>query len=248
MKTGIYVICIAAFTLIAAVVNGQMFGLPLGRDAKSAQAGDAALSGGVLLGEDINLYSARLVYQVLDNTFIFGDIGAVDPDNGSSGWGVQGGFQYSLPFLKNSGINVALRTSIGYATYGEKYTDRNSMRWRQHSGEYALIDSDYEVLTVTGGGVMSRQFEEFISIYGFIGAAYIHKDVDQEVDVKSEGIWLMGGAPMTVERYRDSSTDSEIEPAFGVGALLSLTEKYSVHAELMHIKNRWFIVGLNRHF
>lgn len=230
-----------AMVLVTGAANAQWLGLPVARDAEPGLAGDTALSGALTLGDDFNLFGGRLAYNAMDAAFIFGDIGVVDPDSGDTGWGIQVGGQYTLPLLANAAADIALRASIGYASHGKDRIVRSG--WWGRYGDYAVIDEEIDVWTITGGGVIGHRFDEMFSIYGFLGLAYIHSDIDRDVKIKGDGGWMLGGATVTVGRYRETSSHSDIEPAFGAGASITITQKFSLFAELMHIEDPWFSMG-----
>lgn len=196
-------LAILSACFMAAQAHAQVLGLPVASDAAPGMAGDMAVSGGIVLGDDLNLYGGRFSFNALDELVVFGDIGAVDPDHGDTGWGIQGGAQYSLD-IPDFPADVALRGTAGYASLD------------QGRGPFKV---DIDIWTVTGGAVISHQIDEMFTVYGLLGLAYSR--------VSASGF-----------------SDSEVDPAAGVGVLLSFTPELSAYAEFMHIDDPWFGLGL----
>lgn len=187
---------------MASQAHAQLLGLPVADDAAPGMAGDMALSGGIVLGDDINLYGGRFSFDALDQLTVFGDLGAVDPDRGDTGFGIQGGGLFSLR-IPDFPADVALRGTAGYANID------------QGSGRRSV---DIDIWTVTGAGVVSHPINEMFSVYGVLGVAYT--------------------------RFSTSGhSDSEFDPALGIGALLSATPELSFYAEFMHIDDPWIGIG-----
>lgn len=196
---------IAALTagLLVMQSDAQVLGLPVANDAAVGNTGDMAVSGGVVIGDDWNLYGGRFSYNPMNELEVFGGLGIVDPDRGDSGFGIQGGAQYALN-LGDFPLDVGLRGTVGYANLDQ---------------DFGPTTVDIDIWTVTGGAVISHSIDEMFSLYGLLGLAY--------------------------SRFSSSGySDSETDPALGVGLLLSVTPQFSLYGEVMHIDDPWFGFGV----
>jgi len=112
---------------------------------------------------------------VLANLTLFGDVGLLDPDDGKTGWAVQGGGLVSLP--KNGLMDVGLRATVGYAGYDVK-------------------GGDAKIMDVMGGVLISRKLGIFTP-YGFLGINYMDTDTKTHADGKKSNndtdVALAGG-------------------------------------------------------
>ena len=89
----------------------------------------------------------------------------------------------------------------------------------EYGGE-KIGDLDYT--TVMGCALASKDIEQF-TLYGFAGLAYHKAKVST--------------------RWHGSSSDDDTEPAFGGGAIFSLTEQISLYGEVAHIDDMFFSLG-----
>ena len=151
------VVALALFCVLRLAAQAQLTGLPIARDATQGFYNDISFSGGLVVGENINLYGGRFSYHMYDQLMLFGDVGLVDPDGGDVGYGLQGGVQYAMPAAPGMLIDWALRGTVGYANLDQRF-GRNK------------VNVDYYSMTV--GGVASYWIDEMFSVYGFLGLAH----------------------------------------------------------------------------
>ena len=200
-----------AGALLTLQAQAQVIGLPVGRGAEPGLTNDVIVSGGLVLGDDINLYGGRLAFNVLDDVFVFGGLGAVDPDRGDTGYGLQVGGQLTLPPIQNLLADVAVRGTLGYASLDQRFGG---------------VKAEVDIMTLSLMGVISHRIDDMFTIYGVLGFAYSDTDVEARV----EGV-------------RVSSSDSEFDPAVGVGVSVDLMPQLSIYGEVIHIDDPWFGIG-----
>ena len=193
---------------IAGAAQAQIAGLPVADTAARGMIGDMTVSGGLVLGDDLNLYGGRGGFHVLNELSIFGDFGIVDPDRGDAGFGLQAGSLFTLPPIPDLLVDFGLRGTIGYANLDQRF-----------NGEKVGVD----ITTVTAGGVASMAVDEILSVYGFLGLAYIRTSAS-------------------------GFSGSDTEPALGIGALVDFAPDLSVYAEAMHVDDLWIGMGLRWRF
>lgn len=204
------VVKLAGIVLLGTMVSfahGQQFGVPVATDASRVLAGTFDVSGGLVLGDDINLYGGRLTYNLTDELSLFGDLGLIDADNLDMGFGGQGGALLRLPNLPDVPMDFGVRGTLGFGTISD--------------------DVDIDFLSVSALGLASYTIDETFSVYGVAGLAYIRSKVS------------FNGF---------SSTDSDTEPAVGVGVTASFTPELSAYAEFIHIDDPWIGVGAKFEF
>ncbi len=188
--------------LMATYAHGQQFGVPVATDASPAVGGSFSASGGIVLGDNINLYGGRFTFNMTDELSLFGDAGLVDADNLDMGFGVQGGALFRLPEFPDIPLGFGVRGTFSYGTISDD------------------VDLDFMALNVMG--LASYTIDEMFSVYGVLGLAYIRTEVS----------------------FRGfSSTDSDTEPAIGVGVLANFTPEISAYAEFIHIDDPWIGIG-----
>ncbi len=188
--------------LMATYAHGQQFGVPVATDASPAVGGSFSASGGIVLGDNINLYGGRFTFNMTDELSLFGDAGLVDADNLDMGFGVQGGALFRLPEFPDIPLDFGVRGTFSYGTISDD------------------VDLDFMALNVMG--LASYTIDEMFSVYGVLGLAYIRTEVS----------------------FRGfSSTDSDTEPAIGVGVLANFTPEISAYAEFIHIDDPWIGIG-----
>jgi hypothetical protein len=149
--------------ILTAPAYGQLFGLPIGASASEGQRGDMTASGGLIAGEHFSIASGRYSMRVLDEAFVFGDLGIVFPDHGRAGAGFLLGGQHTLPMIDELPVDIAPRITLGYARY--KY-------------EYRNFSQSLNVWMLTAGAVVSYQWDDLLTPYAFIGmnqAIYSHR-------------------------------------------------------------------------
>ncbi len=188
--------------LMATYAHGQQFGVPVATDASPAVGGSFSASGGIVLGDNVNLYGGRFTFNMTDELSLFGDAGLVDADNLDMGFGVQGGALFRLPEFPDIPLGFGVRGTFSYGTISDD------------------VDLDFMALNVMG--LASFTIDEMFSVYGVLGLAYIRTEVS----------------------FRGfSSTDSDTEPAIGVGVLANFTPEISAYAEFIHIDDPWIGIG-----
>ncbi len=188
--------------LMATYAHGQQFGVPVATDASPAVGGSFSASGGIVLGDNVNLYGGRFTFNMTDELSLFGDAGLVDADNLDMGFGVQGGALFRLPEFPDIPLDFGVRGTFSYGTISDD------------------VDLDFMALNVMG--LASFTIDEMFSVYGVLGLAYIRTEVS----------------------FRGfSSTDSDTEPAIGVGVLANFTPEISAYAEFIHIDDPWIGIG-----
>lgn len=201
---------------MASSATAQTIGLPVGRDAEPGLLGDTSVSGGLVLGNDFNMYGGRYAYNVLNEAFLFGDIGLLDPDDGSAGLGLQGGGQYTLPPIPELLLDLALRGSLGYANVNL---------------DAGPVDVNVDFWTVTAGGVVSHRLDHIFSVYGFLGLAYTKVDGSARfeggrVSASDSSTDPAFGAGVSIAPTQELSIYAELmyidDPWFGIGARYQL--------------------------
>lgn len=140
--------------MMAVPALAQLAGLPIAGGAL-ADAGLRA-SGGIMVGDDFNMYGVRATFSPAQGLALFGDAGALDPDHGDMGWAFQGGAQFTLPL--GAPVDLALRGVAGLAGYD-------------------FDGGDVSMLDLNGGLVVSKTIEQ-LTPYGFVGINYIDSEVD----------------------------------------------------------------------
>lgn len=176
MKKGMMVLVVLAFAVPALA---QFAGLPIAGGAV-APAGLMQGSGGVVIGDDFNVYGVRGTFAPIEGLALFGDVGALDPDEGDMGWAVQGGGLFVLPL--DLPVDVGLRGAAGL-------------------GGYDLDGGDATVLDLNAGVLASKTIEQFTP-YAFVGLNYFKWEVDVdhggEVDDDETDLAIAGGASFAV--------------------------------------------------
>ena len=188
--------------LVATYAHGQQFGVPVATDAASVTGGTMEVSGGLVLGDDINLYGGRFTYHLAHDFSLFGDLGLVDVDKLDMGFGAQIGGLFLLPGIVGVPLDFGVRGTLGYGMVSD--------------------DFDLDFLSFSAMGIASYTIDEMFSVYGVLGFAYIREEIS------------FGGS---------SSTDSDTEPAIGVGALVNFVPELSAYIELIHIDDPWIGLG-----
>lgn len=140
---------------LTATAFAQIAGLPVADTALGVPQGSMRASAGAVMGDDINLYGARLAFGAADRLTAFGDAGIVDPDDGDSGWGIQGGLAYKL--LLDVPFDLAARGTLGYAS-ADQQVDR--------------YDVDLDIVTINVGALASKPLTDALTLYGYLGLNY----------------------------------------------------------------------------
>ncbi len=167
-------ISVLAVLMVAGPAMAQLAGLPIAGGATSTMGFGG--SGGVVLGDDFNLYGVRGNFAPADGVAFFGDVGALDPDEGDMGWAVQGGGLFTLPV--GLPVDLALRGAVGFGGFDAEDADVSAT-----------------LMTLNGGVVVSKTID-MITPYAFLGINYAdttvevrgHDDVsDDETDAALAG-------------------------------------------------------------
>ena len=143
--------------LLAVPAMAQFMGLPVAGGAGLRPAGAFQASGGLVLGDDFNMYGVRGEMAVRENLSFFADVGMLDPDAGDTGWAIQGGGLYRLP-LSDFPVDVGIRGVLGYGAYGS-------------SG------CDVTMLDLMAGVLVSKTIDR-LTPYAFVGFNYWKWELD----------------------------------------------------------------------
>ncbi len=157
----------ASVCAMTAPVHAQVFGIPVGRDAAPGMAGEMRASANITIGDNLNLYGGRFAFNVLDEAFVFGDLGIVDPDRGDNGFGLQAGGQFTLPLQLDVPLDFAVRGTLGYASLDQKEQG---------------VDVDIDIISLSAAGVISHTIDEMFSVYGVLGLAYARTEFSASVE------------------------------------------------------------------
>jgi hypothetical protein len=160
------IIIILALFLFSGSANALMAGLPVADGAVPLAQGGKRVSGGFVLGDDIDMFGGRFAYGMDSQLTIFGDFGFTDPDFGSTGWGIQGGGLYALP-ITDIPFDLAARGTLGYSRYDIK--DRGE--WNPGTGRFRTRSENINIITMNIGAVGSKDFD-MLTVYGLLGINY----------------------------------------------------------------------------
>jgi hypothetical protein len=97
----------------------------------------------------------RATFAPIEGLALFGDAGALDPDEGDMGWAIQGGGLFTLPL--GLPVDVGLRGSLGFAGYDGD------------GGDVTYMD-------IMGGILVSMTIEQ-LTPYAFLGFNYMDYEV-----------------------------------------------------------------------
>lgn len=183
--------------LLTAAAFAQMAGLPVADTAVTLPRGAMRASGGAVLGDDLNLYGARLTRGMSDRMSAFGGAGMVDPDHGDSGWGIQAGAIYRL-FL-DLPFEVAARGTLGYANVDQSF---------------GIYDADVDITTFNVGALASKPMTAELSLYGYLGVNYTRSEVS------ADGSGIKGSSTDTTDTETDPAFGGGM--IFAVNEKLSL--------------------------
>jgi len=147
--------------MLAFPAMAQLAGLPIAGGAE-APAGVLQGSGGLVLGDDFNVYGVRGTFAPVEGLALFGDAGALDPDEGDMGWAIQGGGLFVLPL--DLPVDLGLRGAIGFGGFDI---------------DEAGVDASATLMTLNGGVLASKKIE-MITPYAFAGINYADTTVDIE--------------------------------------------------------------------
>ncbi len=192
--------------LMASYAHGQQIGLPVATDASRVVGGTFDVSGGIVLGDDVNFYGGRFNFNVTDELSVFGDLGLIDIDRLDMGYGAQGGVLFRLPEFPDIPLDFGVRGTLGYGMVSD--------------------DFDVDYLTLSALGLASYTIDEMFSVYGVLGLAYVRQEISGRV-----------------EGFSVSATDSETDPAIGVGVQVKFMPEMSAYVEFIHIDDPWIGLG-----
>lgn len=156
MKKWMMILVVLTFAVPA---MAQLAGLPIAGGAV-APAGMLQGSGGVVLGDDFNLYGVRGTFAPIDGLSVFGDAGALDPDEGDMGWALQGGGLFVLPL--GLPVDLGLRGALGFGGF---------------DADVPGVDASMTIMTLNGGVLASKTIEMFTP-YAFAGLNYADTTVE----------------------------------------------------------------------
>jgi hypothetical protein len=160
------IIIFLALFLFSGSASAHMLGLPVADGAVPLAQGAKRVSGGFVLGDDIDLYGGRFAYGMDSRLTIFGDFGFTDPDFGDTGWGIQGGGLYALP-IADIPFNMAARGTLGYSTFDVRFHSF----WDPARGRYRTRTASIDIITANIGAVGSKDFD-MLTVYGYLGVNY----------------------------------------------------------------------------
>jgi len=168
---------IALVLMLAVPAMAQFAGLPIAGGAGLATPSSFNASGGIVLSDDFNTYGVRGAFAVMENLTLFGDAGALDPDEGDMGWAIQGGGVFTLP-LQDLPVDVGIRGALGYAGYD------------MDGGDATMMD-------FMAGVLASKSIDQFTP-YAFLGFNYLKWEVDVDgpygkVDDDETDLAIAGG-------------------------------------------------------
>ncbi len=202
MKRGMIGLMVLMFALPALA---QLAGLPIAGGAE-APAGMMQGSGGLVLGDDFNLYGVRGTFAPIEGLAMFGDAGVLDPDMGDMGWALQGGGLFVLPL--GLPVDLGLRGAIGFGGF---------------DADVPGADASATLMTLNGGVLASKKIE-MITPYAFAGINYADTtvDIDGGGEISDDETDLAVAAGASFALNEQISFYGEIayidDPFFGLGA------------------------------
>ncbi len=182
MKVFKHLMVIASICAMSVPAHAQIVGIPVGRDAAPGMAGEMRASGNITIGDDINLYGGRFAYNIMDEAFIFGDLGILDPDRGDTGFGLQAGGQLTLP-VHDAPLDFAVRGTLGYASLDQ---------------DERGFSVDIDIISFSAAGIVSHTIDEMFSVYGVLGLAYWRWDFSPGGSDSETEIMVGGGATVSL--------------------------------------------------
>ncbi len=209
---------IAVLCLMAVSSFAQFGGLPVA-DLATASKGQMIVGGGVVLGDDQNLYGGRFTVGLMDGLAIFGDLGLLDPDESQLDTEVcyQGGGKWQIPF-KDVPVDLALRGTVSYVSMNQDNVDAS-------------------MLDFNGGVLGSKQINKPLAVYGYIGLSLNHTKVEADEDLIDPETGIVVG------RVSMDDTDNETDLAIAGGVMFSVTDDFSLYGEVAHIDDTFFGLG-----
>ena len=199
MKRGILILAVLACAVPALA---QFGGMPIATGADPMEAMSLRASGGLVFGDDFNLYGVRGTVSPIKGLAAFGDAGVIDPDIGDLGWALQAGGLFSMPL--DLPVDVGLRGTVGLAGYD---FDGGTARFKN-----------------INGGVLASKKIEILTPYAFMGINYVKATLDVDglgdVDDDDTDLALAGGAVLTVNEQLSfyGEIDYIDDPFFAAGA------------------------------
>lgn len=135
---------------------GQMAGLPFAGGMEGLEGGKLRAGGGIVLGDDFNLYGVRGTFAVMPELAVFGDAGLLDPDMGDMGWALQGGGLFNLPL--DLPVQLGVRGTLGLG--GHDFTGGSMRIW------------------TLNGGILASKTIQMVTPYAFGGLNIARATVD----------------------------------------------------------------------
>lgn len=108
----------ALLVWVAGSAQAQLAGVPIAGGVEAIPSLQARLGGGVVWGDDYNLYGVRGDLGLVENLSLFADVGLIDPDDGSTDLALQGGGWFTLPV--DMPLDVAVRGALGKTRFSVK--------------------------------------------------------------------------------------------------------------------------------
>ncbi|MFH0879120.1 MAG: hypothetical protein V2A34_05365 [Lentisphaerota bacterium] len=195
------VLAVAIVGLLAAQSMAQLGGIPIGMTAAPTEQGlfTVGAQGSHLSNKDIdnmNVFGGRVTYGLLDNLLLAADLGLAMPGKGKNAFAYQGLIQYNFAGL-DLPFDLGARGTVSQAKF---------------SGENG--NPDVKILSFTGGGVVSKEVMDMLSVYGLLGLCYSKVDAGDD--------------------------KNETDLAIGGGGMLTLTEQLSLYVEVAYIDDMIF--------
>lgn len=203
MKRAMVVLAVLVFAVPALA---QLAGLPIAGGADGLAGGGLRASGGLVLGDDFNLYGVRGTFAPIEGLAVFGDAGVIDPDIGDMGWALQGGGLFMLPL--GLPVDLGVRGALGFGGF---------------DADIPGVDATATLTTINGGVLASKKIEMFTP-YAFAGLNYAKTKVEidgvgGDVSDDETDLAVAGGAVLTASEQ--ISFYGEIayidDPFFGAG-------------------------------
>ena len=198
-----------AVCALAVPVTAQMAGLPVADGATPLGPSVMRASGGIVLGDNMNLYGGRFWMGITEEITAFGDAGILSPDRGDNGFGGQVGGLYALPL--DVPFEVAARATLGYGKMDQK-----------------VFGTSVDIsITTIGAGVVGSTIIDAFTIYGYLGLNHTRSKVSYTGGSSSDSDTDPAlGAGVAYEINPQLSVYGEImhidDPWFGVGVRYQL--------------------------
>ncbi len=187
--------------VLAVPAMAQMWGLPIASGAAAPEVGQFAISGGAVIGDNVNFFGGRVSFAPAQGLALFGDVGILDWDTSGvdNGLAVQAGALFTLPV--DLPVDMAVRGTVGMTKTDAK-----------HGG------GDLSTFDLGGGLLVSKAFDA-ITPYGYVGIQYSDWDADHGYSDKETELAIGGGVSFALNEQ--FSLYGEMiyidDPFFGIG-------------------------------